>query len=305
MKFYDWVGIPERLQRNAAMTGRTIRPEFSDQMSILNAVHNDWMQKWLRHRDDNHNPVESNTELHWRHDKRPYYNMWPSVIPALQKLDMSAVNVSDCRFPFPAIALRFPESGPTLMTADGKHRCRAILVYSGPVACLSGPGIPANVSLQVNMQFAGLDEAGCPGSPETYYFLNHRVGDEFAERGGTVAQELGESTLKAVAYLAVAVGVLANDPDLIEPDVLNDDERKYSATLDPKYIDKAHRRGKVGWHIGRKMDLVPHIRRSHLALMHTGPGRTVPRIVMRKGSVVKRHKATEVPTGFMDVVSQS
>jgi hypothetical protein len=41
-----------------------------------------------------------------------------------------------------------------------------------------------------------------------------------------------------------------------------------------------------------------YYRRPHPALVWTGHGRTVPRIIMRKGSVVHREVLAPVPTGF-------
>jgi hypothetical protein len=67
-------------------------------------------------------------------------------------------------------------------------------------------------------------------------------------------------------------------------------------TSDQKYIDKAHRRGKIGWNAGKRMEVVPHYRRSHMALVWTG--RAVPKVVPRRGSVVHREKVEKVPGRF-------
>ena len=50
-----------------------------------------------------------------------------------------------------------------------------------------------------------------------------------------------------------------------------------------KYVDKAHRRGKVGWNVGRHIEVAPHYRRPHMALVWTGTGRAVPKIVPTAG----------------------
>ena len=65
-----------------------------------------------------------------------------------------------------------------------------------------------------------------------------------------------------------------------------------------KYVHRAHRRGKLGWNVGQRVEVMPRYRRSHPALVWTGHGRAVPRIVMRKGSVVHREMLARVPTGF-------
>ena len=69
-------------------------------------------------------------------------------------------------------------------------------------------------------------------------------------------------------------------------------------TSDQKYIDKAHRRGKIGWNVGRQIEVAPHYRRPHMTLVWTGPGRAVPRVVPRRGSVVHRDVIARVPSGF-------
>jgi hypothetical protein len=88
--------------------------------------------------------------------------------------------------------------------------------------------------------------------------------------------------------------LLENDPSVIEPDVLSKDRMRFEASGDEKYIDKAHRRGTVGWNVGRRMELAPHYRRRHMALVWTGSGRVVP----RRGRVVHREKVEKVPSGF-------
>jgi hypothetical protein len=72
----------------------------------------------------------------------------------------------------------------------------------------------------------------------------------------------------------------------------------YEQSHDQKFVDKAHRRGKVGWDVGRHIEVIPHYRRPHMALVWTGQGRGVPRIVPRKGSVVHREVVERVPSGF-------
>ncbi len=49
-----------------------------------------------------------------------------------------------------------------------------------------------------------------------------------------------------------------NDPDAITPDVPADDRQKYEASGDQKYVDRAHRRGKLGWNVGQQIEVMPH-----------------------------------------------
>jgi hypothetical protein len=91
--------------------------------------------------------------------------------------------------------------------------------------------------------------------------------------------------------------LLDQDPDLIEPDVLADDRRRYEETRDAALVARAVRRGKRGWNIGAHLDVSPHWRRPHFALRWTGPGGAVPRVVPVKGAVVRLHSLKQVPSG--------
>src|SRR5690606_13981801 len=65
-------------------------------------------------------------------------------------------------------------------------------------------------------------------------------------------------------------------------------------------IERAVRRGKRAWAIGRHITVDPHYRRPHVALRWTGEGRKVPRIVPVRGSIVHRSRVAKVPTGHLD-----
>ena len=56
--------------------------------------------------------------------------------------------------------------------------------------------------------------------------------------------------------------------------------------------------GGVGWNVARHIEVAPHYRRPHMALVWTSRGRAVPKIVPRQGSIVHRGKVEEVPSGF-------
>jgi len=68
--------------------------------------------------------------------------------------------------------------------------------------------------------------------------------------------------------------------------------------LRKRLVAKAQRRGKVGWNVGRQIEVTPHVRRPHFAIRWTERGRAVPKLVPVKGSVVHRQLAEKVPTGF-------
>jgi hypothetical protein len=68
-----------------------------------------------------------------------------------------------------------------------------------------------------------------------------------------------------------SLSFLENDPSVISPDVLGDDRVGLEQTGDQKDVDKAHRRGKVGWDVGKHIEVIPHYRRPHLVLVAKVP----------------------------------
>jgi hypothetical protein len=123
------------------------------------------------------------------------------------------------------------------------------------------------------------------------------------EDGNDACGAAGLSLVTPCIQLVVAVCLLAADPSFIQADVLASDRRRFDESSDPseraRLIAKAEKRGVVGWRIGEAYETVPHYRRPHFALFHTGKGRTVPRILPVKGCIVHRDHLAAVPTGHL------
>ena len=83
-------------------------------------------------------------------------------------------------------------------------------------------------------------------------------------------------------------------------DVLGNPRRAVLGAVDrvDQVLEKAQRRGKIGWTVGRRIQVAPHYRRPHMALVWIGRGRAVPRVVPRRASVVHRKLGENVPSGF-------
>lgn len=107
--------------------------------------------------------------------------------------------------------------------------------------------------------------------------------------------------LHAVARIVCTLCLMADDPQVVEPVVLRDDEDKYEKNPDPALVEKARRRGNYGWHVGKSIEVSPHVRAAcPAALYWTGEGRRVPKIRFRRGSIVHRKKLAEMPTGYLE-----
>ena len=238
-------------------------------------------------------------ERDWEQAHRPYYNVWPSIVPMLTRLNLD-LDSALIKLPVPALCVRFPEQNNPL-AFDWKGKQTEILcMLMGEIN--EGRGL--SILIDVGEGMTDGEDFGVP----IYTYRNFRrqegltVEEALQEIGSDELAELGvqipDSLVIDCVRLCCSLCLLENDPSVIEPDVLSKDRAKYEASGGQKYIDKAHRRGKVGWNVGKRMEVVPHYRRPHMMLAWTGSGRAVPRIVPRRGSVVHREKVEKVPSGF-------
>jgi hypothetical protein len=237
-------------------------------------------------------------ERDWEQQRRPYYNLWPSITPMLTRLDLD-LDSALIRLPLPALCVRFPkdlaknplefdwkgdEIGVHCILVGDMNQGEGISVLidigevmPGGVPIYTYRNFPRRSGLTVEQSLAGLGTKGL-----------------FAEIGVQVPDSLVMDCVR----LCCSLRLLENDPEIISPDVLADDRAKYDASSDQKYVDKAHRRAKVGWDVGRHIEVIPHYRRPHMALVWTGHGRVTPKIVPRRGSVVHREMVEKLPSGF-------
>ena len=235
-------------------------------------------------------------ERDWEKAKKPYYNVWPSIIPMLTRLNLD-LDSDLIQLPLPALCVRFPkEKNPLVFDWKGDEitvRCimigtindgtgLSVLVDIGELMPLGVPvytyrNFPRRSGLTVEQSLASLGKKGL-----------------FADIGIQVPNALMTDCIR----LCCSLCLLENDPGIISPDVLGDDRAKFDASGDPRYVEKAHRRGKVGWDVGKHIEVIPHYRRPHMTLVWTGSGRAVPRIVPRKGSIVHREMVEKLPSGF-------
>lgn len=242
----------------------------------------------------------------WEMNNRPYYNVYPTIAPMLLNLSLK-VDTSFIKLPFPAFCIRLTEKSPLHFQWGGDDwHIRSIL--AGPSHLQAGGEIFNGMVLWVDTGEVSAWFDGTPFPVHTYInlpltkgmtleeSLNKLPWDPSATRSMMIPNEIRV----ACAKLVCTICLLDNNPELIEPDVLSADREKWEATRDPKYIEKAKRRHKFGFNVGRGIEVIPHVRRPHPALVWTEKGRTVPKIVMRRGSVIHFDKVKQVPTGFQD-----
>jgi hypothetical protein len=240
----------------------------------------------------------------WEEHRRPYYNVYPAIAPMLMRLSLD-VDTQCVQPPMPAFCIRLPqESHPLQFEWGGQEwHIRSILV--GPAVLRNGKESYGGLMLWVNTGETKRMPDGRDYPVHTYINLPLQGGmsleaslkalpsDPSAFHGMVLPDEIRTNC----ARLVCTICLLDNDPDLIEPDVLSKDRGKKITQVE---IDRARRRGKFGWNVGKGIEVIPHVRRPHPCLVWTEKGRTVPRIVLRKGSVVHRDVVTKLPMGFQE-----
>lgn len=233
-------------------------------------------------------------EALWEQARRPYYNVWPSIVPMLTRLNLD-IDSALIQLPLPALCIRLPkQQNPLkfewqgqpfdircmLMGAANEGKTILILIdigeIVGEVPVYTYQNFLRQEGLTVERSLAGL-----PKRPSA-----------------EIGVQIPDALIADCVRLCCSLCLLENDPEIISPDVLSKDRDKFDQTGDEKYVEKAHRRGKVGWDVGRHVEVIPHYRRPHLMLAWTGTARAVPKIVPRRGAIVHRQAVEKVPSGW-------
>lgn len=318
MKFHEFSTLYQSARRNRLSQGITAKEFYR---SVLQSAE---QRAQVNNRD-----IDPATlvrvaigEAAWYELERPYYSIWPAMLAGLAKLKIEHVPVESLGLPFFSLLLRFPVGeeprvGPLvlrcLLVSD--YRMRAHTPQSANRELWIGVDY-LNTLLhghldEEELRYVAMTVSVLGGGLSLADALNESNAstvDPSMVLGINLSEGRGEKLVISMMQLAVritaSVCLLAKDPDLIEPDVLDKDRGKFAHTSDPdeiqKMVERAHRRGKVGWNVGARLEVSPHYRRAHFGIRWTGQGRTIPKVVPIKGCVVRRKHMTEVPTGYLD-----
>lgn len=263
-------------------------------------------------------PMGLQDEADWAEKRMPYYNLWPNIIPALTSLRLD-VEATFFALPITPLLVRFPAKVPHPLSwsYDGKEwSIRTMMVAESQlkptVQFNTLHNLPKSGPVPAISFWLDIGEVVDPDTPEYQRKLYKHL---LKVPGWSIERSFLEipahdSTNEGVIYpddivrncarIACTLCLMAADPELVSPDVLNEDRSKYAATKDSRLVTKAHQRGKVGWNVGADIEIVPHYRNAcPAALYWTGVGRRTPRIRFRKGCFVHKNKLSDVPTGFL------
>lgn len=214
----------------------------------------------------------------WIQSDRPYYSLYPVAEKMLRTI----------RLDIPCSALRVPMSPLLLRFAHGHEPC-------GKLAGFLAIEIKEHNGLIGFIKLTDDERLRLFRVTFTERTVEEVIQEHVQKHGDNFDAECFGALVRCIAGLSL----LGKDSELIEPDVLDKDRARWEESHDPKYIDKAHRRGKKGWTIGAKLETTPHIRRPHFGIRWTEKGRSVPKLVRISGSVVMRKVLGEVPTGYL------
>jgi hypothetical protein len=266
--------------------------------------------------------IRACVEAGWHRRERPFYNVYPIATELCMKTSLN-MKWGDILLPTRYILLRFPVGNEphgistALLRVPSKHK-------ESTFVCASRSRMPAAAAL---IRFPICGTIYTVGDSVPVMWLYHPKGDIKDEVLSDTMPDPSvicpvESCDPAshanhgrhfrdqhsfLTRLLAFIGLLANGTDLITPAILSKDREEYDSTADEsrrKWLeDRASRRQGRGFDIGRSMEIEraasPHWRSRHLALFHTGPGRTMPVLKWRSGCVVTPTDLSAVPTGFL------
>jgi hypothetical protein len=247
-------------------------------------------------------------EREWLKKDRPYYNCYPAILPMLVKLDLDIQCSLVQNITIQPLELRLPKGGLSDIFSwdNGKQQIRSILFGIQDVP-LENQSEHMGKGLVIAFDIGETDPSGYPiYSMKFFPFREEMTVNEACQlfpdhisaiEGTVIPKDVVTNTIK----LCCCVALIEHDSELLEPDILSVDKPKWEEADVQKRLQlmaRAHRRGKNGWNLGESVECIPHYRRPHPALVRYGKGRTMARIVMRRGSIVHKTKVKEIPTGF-------
>ncbi len=204
---------------------------------------------------------ELHSERTWKQARKPYYNVWPSIVPMLTRLNLD-LDSALIQLPLPALCIRLPKQhNPLTFHWDDQLLEICSLLLSE---------INDGRGLSILLDIGETIDNGLFKVP-IYTYRNFPRSDDLtveqslASLGSSISAVQGvqipEAMLTDCVRLCCSLCLLENDRSVIEPDVLSKDRDKFEASGDDRYVDKAHRRGKIGWNVGQRIEVAPHYRR--------------------------------------------
>lgn len=217
----------------------------------------DFYAHLLQHADNSQYQIITAIEAVWYAQHRPFYRLWPSLIPVFQRVSLN-ITLKNIQAQPRVFLIQLPAAQGSILVAQTKAHTLGVVVQTQNC-------VAANVIKDSTKPLAGQIEEHPVYTP--------------------------------MFHIAVAVLLLDDNPELIEPMILQADQHKPRTEA---LVRKAHRRGLYGWNIGQHVEVAPHIRLPHMGHRWTGPGRQILKLVPIKGCLVHKAAITTIPTENLD-----
>ena len=221
---------------------------------------------------------------HWHQVRRPYINVYPSIIEPLLNtpLDIQCKDIPRGPIDKFMIEVRTPKGcgvPPFFISRDedlNELGMGIINIYEDSTMAMVAFSTSYQSIRDCKWEMAAIDES--------------------KKDNLLMKQDEDSKVMDKCAQLMFGMFMLANDPDYVEPFVLNRDINR-NIPLNKK-IDRAIRRGKYGFNFGKQMVVTPHIRKPHFAFrwkrFEPKPASLKKVLVPVKGSVIKKNKLVEL-----------
>lgn len=291
---------------------------FHDYRTLRDPAFKGTSEQYIRHmlelplceQEDEMSAVLGAIELGWLTHSRPYYNVYPIAVELCLKTAMN-MTWGNILFPQRRLLLRFAEGHEPLGIRTVLARVPSA-AEEKTVAAFHRSRLES-LSLLRGMQLGGHIQTIKQDGTFWVYLAKQELKDELIK--DTAIDINSQLSSKSASFsdrtgflirLLAFIGLLARGTDLITPAILSSDREEYDATSDAarkRWLeDRARKRLGLSFDVGRKLETqrqsCPHWRMPHLALFHTGPGRSIPELRVRSGCVVIPRDMSQVPTGF-------
>ncbi len=304
MQFYDYVPLQDQVRRYSGI-GEVEAQAFMREVAV----------RMIKGGDKN-SAAQYIHDQQWIADRKPYYNVYPSIIPLLTKIDLDFPGDA-VHFPhnLTSLVVRLPKGHNQIVSPHGE--LRSILVApcnAGPVADLvkyPGPGL--GVYLDCGEKRAGSDLS-------LFDYAIFRLGGINVQQSLDLTPIDAYSQMQDVSFsggwrkqaiqLLITLLLIQDDPNLINPDVLSKDDPELLNAIGKndqeriKFLrDRAFRRRGPGWEIGRRYERIPgapYVVPPHPQRYWVGTGRTKCVVKTRSGYVVDKTKIIQLPTGYLE-----
>lgn len=217
--------------------------------------------------------IRLDAEKSWIENRKPYVLVYNKISKGFHGLDISRIKPDDITYPHNELLFKDETGRETLLIIRPPHLFLAFYVPSQNILPM--------LAFQEFSPSVGL------------------VGEPFTTFGDLSEIELIPSKKEIEEWIKTVVGtglLFADDEDqIIKRVLLSRDKDKILGPQDLlNALNRAKNRGNYGFTVGESIEQNPHFRNAHPALFWTGKNRSVPKIKIRSGCVVKRNQIVKV-----------